>query len=62
MNLCFLDIDGVLNSRVFYDRVGLIPQPWLDPEAVARLDRLCRAADASIVLSSAWRGDERTPG
>ena len=61
MKLCFLDIDGVLNSRAFYHRVGLIPHPWLDPEAIARLDRLCREADAAIVLSSAWRGDDRTP-
>lgn len=62
MNVVFLDIDGCLNSRAFYDRVGLIPHPWLDPEAIARLDRLCREADARIVLSSYWRGDPRTDG
>ena len=62
MNVVFADVDGVLNSRAFYDRVGLLPHPWLDPEAIARLDRLCREADARIVLSSAWRGDPRTPG
>lgn len=60
--IVFLDIDGVLNSRAFYDRVGLIPHPWLDPDAIARLDRLCREADAAVVLTSAWRGDDRTPG
>lgn len=60
MKVCFTDIDGVLNSRAFFDRVGLIPHPWLDPEAIARLDRICRETDARIVISSAWRGDPRT--
>lgn len=61
MRIVFLDIDGVLNSRAYFTRVGLIPHPWLDTEAIARLDRLCAETDARIVLSSAWRGDSRTP-
>lgn len=60
MRIVFLDIDGVLNSRAFYDRVGFIPRPPLDPEAIARLDRICRETDARVVLSSAWRGDLQT--
>lgn len=57
--ILFLDIDGVLNST----RYWWINQPLpmnqagaIDPEAVARLNRIVEATGASVVLSSSWRG------
>ena len=69
----FLDIDGVLNSELFYseksqnerynDLVSVFPKhiAWglcnIDPKAVKRLNRLVNATDAKIVVSSSWRTD-----
>jgi hypothetical protein len=57
VKLVFLDIDGVLNSDAWFARSP--PLDWgldhLDPEAVARVDRLASATAARIVISSAWR-------
>jgi hypothetical protein len=57
VKLVFLDIDGVLNSDAWFARSP--PLEWgldhLDPEAVARVDRLASATAARIVISSAWR-------
>lgn len=56
VKIVFLDIDGVLNSHRWFatkppDRgIG-----HLDPEACARLQRLCDESGASIVVSSTWR-------
>lgn len=60
--IVFLDIDGVLNSEDFYRRHDPIPSPPLDPVAIARLDRLCAASGAAVVLSTAWRGEPRLLG
>jgi hypothetical protein len=61
LRVVFLDIDGVLNSEDWYWRGGT-GFPALDPAAIARLDRICRETGAVVVLSSAWRGDDRIPG
>jgi hypothetical protein len=54
MKVVFLDFDGVLNSYGF-----LKQQPHrmdrLDPEAVARLNRLLTRSGAKVVISSSWR-------
>lgn len=68
MRVVFLDIDGVLNSepwlaRSVEERLGPDFDPeldatWiamLDPEAVARFDRLVAASGAKVVVSSSWR-------
>ncbi|MFO0735532.1 MAG: HAD domain-containing protein [Labilithrix sp.] len=67
MKVVFLDIDGVLNSQAWFDRqaneglTGFDPsdeEAWLtmlDPDCVARLDRLVAAHDAKVVISSSWR-------
>lgn len=60
--IVFLDLDGVLNSNDFYAREGLNCRPPFDPLAVLRLDRLCREAQADVVLSSSWRGASEIPG
>jgi hypothetical protein len=63
MQIIFLDIDGVLNSRDFYNRSENDPSfdglAWgggqLDTQALQRLDRLVRTSGAFIVISSSWR-------
>ena len=62
----FLDIDGVLNSEAWYlANVALFEKRAesdldhylrdIDPEAVARLNRVVEVSDPTIVLSSTWR-------
>lgn len=66
VKVLFVDIDGCLNSHAWYDGFlsdgRPIPRPPLDRAAVARLDRIVRATGAWIVLSTAWRFDERVSG
>jgi len=57
----FLDFDGVLNSRGFFDGMGLDERSVddlrrrLDPLLVARVQRLCAMSGACVVVSSSWR-------
>jgi hypothetical protein len=61
----FLDIDGVLNNEAWYAAVerdtGIVSwspaigRKLLDPERVARLQRLCDATGAAVVIVSGWR-------
>lgn len=54
----FLDIDGVLNSREWFAKRGSFDGRELDqidPDAVARVQRIVDATDARIVVSSTWR-------
>jgi hypothetical protein len=62
--IVFLDIDGVLNNvewRDFARRTNdEVPRElrlshWLDPKAVARLNRVLERTAAEVVLSSSWR-------
>lgn len=58
MNVIFLDIDGVLNSGnyiVHLDGAFDNPENQMDPEAVARLNRLTDLTKAQIVVTSTWR-------
>lgn len=62
--ILFLDIDGVLNSRAWWDskRAGGIvlvdkPADKFDPAAVARLNRIVLSVRCRVVLSSSWRHD-----
>lgn len=50
--LLFLDIDGVLNRHQYNE---MSQSNSVDPDCVARLNRILNATDARIVLSSAWR-------
>lgn len=54
MKVIFLDIDGVLNPHDWWKRRPSRNLP-VDPEAVARLDRLIVETGAAVVLSSTWR-------
>ncbi len=54
----FLDIDGVLNSTRYWDANKPLPMGQagaIDPEAVARLNRIVKATHADVVISSSWR-------
>jgi hypothetical protein len=61
MNIIFLDIDGVLNSEEYFikrNKTGYdekYPLSEFDSEAVKRFNRIIKATNASIVISSAWR-------
>ena len=57
--ILFLDVDGVLNHEAIFLRNI---HPPLDPELVARLNRLCEATGAQVVLSSSWRADAFSNG
>jgi hypothetical protein len=54
----FLDIDGVLNSTRYWWTNKPLPMNKagaIDPDAVARLNRIVSAVDPLVVLSSSWR-------
>lgn len=53
--ILFLDVDGVLNHLACWTEMKMGATP-VDPECVARLDRIVEATGAMIVLSSSWRG------
>lgn len=67
----FLDIDGVMNSNLFYSERTQDKRydEWIkdqhiawgacniDPRAVKRLNRITDATKAKIVVSSTWRSD-----
>lgn len=57
MKILFLDFDGVLNSKLFYDRRPS-KAVELDREAVEMLNELTRPGgpvEAKVVVSSTWR-------
>ena len=58
MNIIFLDIDGVLNCQVFYDRVGFTGperENNICTKRVSWLNELCEDVNAKVVISSSWR-------
>lgn len=62
MKLIFLDIDGVLNSSAWFkcffkqnQVIVSVPDDKLDPDAIARLNKITDATGAKIVISSTWR-------
>jgi hypothetical protein len=64
MKLIFLDIDGVLNHQLFYEKyykdgknnTGVEhPLDDLDPSRIEFLNQLIADTDAKVVISSTWR-------
>lgn len=63
-NYIFLDVDGVLNSVSYFEKVGYETEWDVDPDAVKLLGKLCQEFDCKVVLSSSWRRnlkDDLTP-
>lgn len=73
----FLDLDGVLNSNLYYcekhhdkryaEAMAQYPAElalgvsMIDPVAVDNLNKILEATDAKIVVSSSWRHDSYLP-
>jgi histidinol phosphatase-like enzyme len=59
MNIIFLDVDGVLNSEIFFaERIKNIkmgPTRNIDPRAIQALNLLCNKVNAKVVISSSWK-------
>lgn len=61
MNLIFLDVDGVLNSQKFADKmfdeecVDVFANDLIDDHAVRLLKALIDETDSRVVLTSTWR-------
>lgn len=57
MKIIFLDIDGVLNSEIYYRSVNRTAKDWsrFDPTAVDLIKKLVDEFFAQIVISSTWR-------
>ena len=61
MTIIFLDIDGVLNSNLwYYKRMSQniekdYPLSEFDPDAIKRLNKILLETGAKIVVSSSWR-------
>lgn len=58
--IVFLDVDGVLNSHQWFEsqeRSGATDriERHIDPQAVLRLERICKETGGAVVVSSAWR-------
>jgi hypothetical protein len=64
MNIIFLDIDGVLNHELFYekrqeDNANFIKLPKelrdIDFDKIILLNNLCKTTNSKVVISSTWR-------
>lgn len=54
--IIFLDIDGVLNSLPYFNRVKNMEEfDEINPFQVKLLSQICHVTNAEIVLSSTWR-------
>jgi HAD domain in Swiss Army Knife RNA repair proteins len=54
MNILFLDFDGVINSDAWYEERPFEGMHF-DPNAIRRVEKICRLAGAQVVVSSTWR-------
>lgn len=55
MKVLFLDVDGVLNRLSFGPMESEGLRSWIEPALAARLDAVCAATGAQLVMSSDWR-------
>ncbi len=57
MKIIFLDIDGVLNSEMYYRSVDRTIKDWsrFDPRVVDMIIDLVEESSAKLVMSSTWR-------
>lgn len=62
MRILFLDFDGVLNGLETREPPSPIHAGlFLNPVLVERVNRVCEATGAKVVLSTTWRGRARYP-
>ncbi|MDO7847584.1 HAD domain-containing protein [Hymenobacter sp. M29] len=60
-NLLFLDVDGVLNCQVFYEKRGWPTEEVshavanLCPDRIKWINDLCKDTNTKVVVSSTWR-------
>lgn len=57
-NIIFLDIDGVLNSKIYYETLNKERTTRHDdicPERLKWLNKLCLETDSLVVITSTWR-------
>lgn len=60
-HVLFLDIDGVLNSTMYWWRNNPLPLGQagaIDPDAVKHLNQIAERVNPTIILSSSWRGTQ----
>jgi len=59
MKVIFLDIDGVLNHNLYYEKINYdksdYPYSKFDPEKIELLNTLIKNTGAKIIISSTWR-------
>lgn len=58
IKLIALDMDGVVNSEMWYRSVvrgAKFPDEHVDPACVERINRIMRETGAKVVFSSSWR-------
>lgn len=58
IKVIFLDVDGVLNSQEYWDRVGNAFRErfnQIDVDKIVLLNQIIEATQAKIVISSCWR-------
>lgn len=55
INVIFLDVDGVLNCNKYIDNKAKGELDYVNDVNLERLQRICEATQAQIVLSSTWK-------
>ena len=59
MKVIFFDIDGVLNSRWFIDKMWALTKEYrydpIDPDAMKKLNIIVEKTGAKLVICSTWR-------
>ena len=65
MKVLFLDVDGVLNHKLFYDNFDNIqlvhnnyPYTEFDPTSISLLNKILSETNAKLVISSSWKVEE----
>ena len=62
-NIIFLDIDGVLNSRLYYETLNKPRTTRYDdicPQRLEWLNNLCKETNSVVVITSSWRIEMKT--
>ena len=55
MNIIFLDVDGVLNSKPYFESIKVVGGLSVSDYHLQQLAKIYHTCNAKIVLSSSWR-------